>query len=854
MYLLYRMFFQIKKRIQFILLSAAGILSPSTGLYAQQSYFIDGFHGGIWGHFPYQYTSFIAGQMDKNPQWKLNFEIEPVTWDSIQNIDPKGYNQLKQWLNTSSPQARIEYVNPDYGQSYLFNISGESIIRQFKYGMAELRKHFPQIAFTTYSSEEPCFTSALPAILTSYGIKYASLKNPNTCWGGYTAAHGGELVNWIGPDGSSILTVPRYATEKLASHSTWQTDAWNNSNDYIQDARDHGIENPVGMCLQDAGWRNGPWFGTKNNVTYTTWRNYFSSIADKKDITDWRVSQEDIKVSLVWGGQILQRVAQTVRKTENTLVNTEAISALNAIYFGKHWSQPTFDIAWKNLLLSQHHDCWIVPYNRKYGKNWQQYVTQWTNTSLAICDSLLHGSKPSAIGSQYMLRIYNASGHDRTETISFILPDTYYDKNICLYDNNWKVIPLQQHDRTFYFMADVPSAGYYTYRIGQNKPVKATGKNIIEQQKDSTYKIETDLYKIVIDPHKGGAIKSLLMKNSQSHELVASGKYLNELRGYFYREDKFRSSTETPASVKMLVNGPLFASLEIKGKIADNPFTQIIKIYKESPIIKNELHIDWQRNTGIGKFDEAHTFKNEHPVKAFYNDKYKLLALFPANLSNVTIYRDAPFDIFKSNLQNTIFNSWDSIKNNVILHWTDAEDKDGKYGLAILSDETTSYVHDADLPLALTLQYSGKGLFGADYTLDGPTDISYAILPHAGNWKRGKVNEESEYYNRPLVCDIFKAASGEAAALSKSFIHFDNNGWVLSSMCIDKSDIIVRLFNAQGDHRSHRVTLDIRARAVAEIKLDGTIEQHLPLDKDGKSFSLNIPPMGFRTIRISGIL
>ena len=21
---------------------------------------------------------------------------------------------------------------------------------------------------------------------------------PNTCWGGYTAAYGGELVNWVG--------------------------------------------------------------------------------------------------------------------------------------------------------------------------------------------------------------------------------------------------------------------------------------------------------------------------------------------------------------------------------------------------------------------------------------------------------------------------------------------------------------------------------------------------------------------------------------------------------------------------------------------------------------------------------
>ena len=53
--------------------------------------------------------------------------------------------------------------------------------------------------FSAYSSEEPCFTSALPGILKSFGFKYAVLKNPNTCWGGYTRAFGGELVDWIGP-------------------------------------------------------------------------------------------------------------------------------------------------------------------------------------------------------------------------------------------------------------------------------------------------------------------------------------------------------------------------------------------------------------------------------------------------------------------------------------------------------------------------------------------------------------------------------------------------------------------------------------------------------------------------------
>ena len=119
-----------------------------------------------------------------------------------------------------SVAGRIEFVNPAYGQSYLWNISGETMIQQLDRGMQKIREHFPNAAFDTYSSEETCFTSALPGILNSFGFRYAVLKNPNTCWGGYTRAFGGELVNWIGPDGTSILAVPRYKMESMHRDST----------------------------------------------------------------------------------------------------------------------------------------------------------------------------------------------------------------------------------------------------------------------------------------------------------------------------------------------------------------------------------------------------------------------------------------------------------------------------------------------------------------------------------------------------------------------------------------------------------------------------------------------------------
>src|SRR3974390_1705232 len=50
---------------------------------AGSAWFIDGYHGGVYGHYPTGYTGFIVEQLKNNPGWRINLEIEPETWDSV---------------------------------------------------------------------------------------------------------------------------------------------------------------------------------------------------------------------------------------------------------------------------------------------------------------------------------------------------------------------------------------------------------------------------------------------------------------------------------------------------------------------------------------------------------------------------------------------------------------------------------------------------------------------------------------------------------------------------------------------------------------------------------------------------
>jgi alpha-mannosidase len=487
--------------------------------FSQQAYYIDGYHGGIWGHYPDWNTRFIVDNLNKHPYWNINLEIEPETWDRAAKVDPTALKELQALIADQSAGGRIEYVNPAYGQSYMYNIDGESIIRQFSYGINKLKSYFPGIIFNTYSSEEPCFTSALPQILRSFGFTYASLKNPNTCFGGYTRAFGGELVNWIGPDGTGITTSPRYAVEALMERSTWQTVAWNNSPQYINAAIKYGMPHPIGMTLQDAGWKGGPFLGIADQQQqknkYTTWRNYFSKVAVNDEKQDWRFSQEDVLVSLVWGSQITQQIAQRVRVSENKILAAEKMAALSGlIKNNKDWPKAGFDSAWRTLLLSQHHDCWIVPYNVKKGDTWADKVVKWTSNTNQISDSIANAFTEHILtkkGHGYTVTVFNTQANTRSSPVTIAIPPEMKGKNIRLRNAEGKSLMAQVIKDSILFLATVPSFGYNTYSLSST--VTGVNEEMIGKLPNGDVRIESDLYRIIVNPKKGVVLSACLPKN-----------------------------------------------------------------------------------------------------------------------------------------------------------------------------------------------------------------------------------------------------------------------------------------------------------------------------------------------------
>jgi alpha-mannosidase len=330
----------------------------------------------------------------------------------------------------------------------------------------------------------------------------------------------------------------------------------------------------------------------------------------------------------------------------------------------------------------------------------------------------------------------------------------------------------------------------------------------------------------------------------------AHERRFNELRGHFYESGGFRSSADRPAEVRIVENGPLRATAEIVGTIDGHPFAQRVSITQGSPTIDCSVRIDWRGNPRIGEFAETNGQNNRR--RPAYDDRYKLVALFPTNLGGQRIAKDAPFDVCESALADTFYNSWEDIKNNVILDWVDVGDKEGAHGLALFSDHTTSYTHGPDFPVGLTLQYAGKGLWARDYRVDGPTEVRYALMPHAGRWDEAGVQASSTGWQEPVLGII----SREGERRPRSFIDPRESHWAVPAMFERNGELYARLFNADGDDAPHDISLGIEAGKVELVELDGRVIAELTptVDEGGqRTIRLSIPRFGIRTLRFGAV-
>ena len=116
-------------------------------------------------------------------------------------------------------------------------------------------------------------------------------------------------------------------------------------------------------------------------------------------------------------------------------------SILSAGIFRKRYSPRTSIVeAWTKLLLAQHHDCWIVPYNLLPSRRtWAEEVTAWTGLTNNISDSIIEQSmrtltvanETGVISSgETGITVFNTLTFPRIEQIAVKIPDSWNNRKL----------------------------------------------------------------------------------------------------------------------------------------------------------------------------------------------------------------------------------------------------------------------------------------------------------------------------------------------------------------------------------------------------------------------------------------
>lgn len=831
-------------------------------------YYADGYHGGTRGHMPLGCWRDILRMLEDYPQWKLSLDVEPISWDDLKARDPVAYGQLWEMLKDQSIQARLEMVAGNYGQPYGWTVDGESCIRHLELGLRKIHEHFPWIQVQTYAVQEPCWTSALPQILNSFGFQRAVLKNPSTAWGGYCAGVDAEVCFWEGPDGTRIPTVPRYACEDLLN--TWETESVNGEVSFVCKSVNHGIDHPSGMYYQDLGWPSLPRLSDKPDypgtfgpdyVTYTTWKEYMQAIAKAPELV-WRVSQEDFRVALPWGERVLVRMARQVRRGEAQMLRSERLQALASIICGTQVSHERLREAWEHLLMTQHHDGWICAAMGQGEDHWGWKAS----AQIYALNSLTKTMDRQALealaarritGEGESICVISPLGRRETRLIQVPFTSTFGTESVRVFEGARELVSQYVPERTFpdgsknagmlLFMAELPGFGMKSFRVQSSKnPDRAEcPMGWIENHKAW---LETNRYIIGFDLSRGGTIFTLFDKK-QGKEVVdnQNEKRFNEYSGFFVHEGRFLSSSDAPAEAEILECGPIRAAIQISGSIGQTTFTQRIYVANDVDRITVAVTFHFPEKTYIGDphtITEAEKFTDRH--RSYHDGRYKLNAWFPTVFSQKKLYKDAAFDVCESHQADTYFKRWDEIKHNILVGWVDVSD--GQQGLGVFSDHTTSYIHGPDLPLGLTLAWGGDGGYWWGHRqLKGEHSLSYDIVPHAGDWLHADLWHS---YQKRLHPPIPQRVTGHSVGAVNELVRVEAPVELTAAYMDEQGRLVVRLF-APGRPACAQMELDACFDYAEQISCNGELLQKLPLkDMERKrGLRIQMPGGGIRTLR-----
>ena len=797
----------------------------------------------------------VVAFMDEFPDYTM-LQSQAAVYRFVEMVDPPLFEQVKKYVK----EGRLELVGGMWTEGDTNLSSGEAIARSFLLGQRYFRQHFGQMARIGWLPDNFGHSSQMPQILRQAGCDYFYFHRVKPYEGTFW---------WTGTDGSKVLCYANDSYNGLITPEL-KNELQKITPDkhrllHITGVGDHGggpTRAGINMVHQLDKTPGYP------AVKFTTAGNFFEKAAKEMDGRPTHHGE----MNFVFEGcyTTVAEIKEGNRNCENSLYRSEFFNTLRWLHGDAYPAKELRDL-WTSVAFNQFHD--ILPGSAIYESN-RETVARYAEVQRIskelgdyafrkMADEVNFKTNMGQPVVAYNLQPVSRKTLVEAEVFSHespvsIQPESwgnyYASKNITPIDKGqgkvatvlvrdgsgktypaqivWaKVTPPGVTTKIRFVADDFPAGGYKTFYVDTEK----TGTfNTPIPFSDNTF--ETDFFKIKVDMTTGGIV-SLIDKRTQT-EYVRKGGQLNTL--HINMEDKHGGMKSWSInktvneyditdirSVKIVENGPVRACIETEKAWGKSKFIERTYIYRSYPRIDYDMEVYWL---------ETGTDTEDSPM---------LRAVFPLAYQDARFYCQVPFDIVErpadgkiggkpvpQTLQhrNWSWNPETMISLDVIeameggqevpaQKWVDVNN--GQTGIALLN--RTKYGHSyqrGELKITLMRAAGVPDIFPNL----GKFNISYALFPHAGDWK-SRVWQEGENFNNPVTANeppsLALVKNHATRPEETSFFAVAPANVALSGLkqSEEGDELILRLVEIEGKETTATVELPFVARTARKLTI-----------------------------------
>ncbi len=741
--------------------------------------------------------------MEQYPSFSFT-QSQPQLYDYLIEDDPHMFQEIKDRVK----EGRWEPIGGMWVEADCNISSGESLVRQFLLGRTFFRDHFGPEAESPVLWLPDVFGYAwnLPQLIKEAGLEY--FLTIKIGWSQYNRLPFDSFW-WQGLDGTRVLT--HFSTTKNPESvhaSTYNADAspgqvmgtWLNFQN--KDDAPPGETLPL---LMSYGWGDGGGGPTREMVENILELENFPAAprVNPGKVIDFYRQLENVSERLpVWNGELYlefhrgtyttqARNKRANRKMEFALHNAEFLAAAADLFDpGYQYPYDLLEKAWKLVCLNQFHD--ILP-GSSIAPVYQESLAQYQEVE-NITQMIIETAQESLSGHFGSRLLINPTSFERDEPVQV---DGELRESGTL--SPYSITPMTE-------INELPVPGKLVCKKG------LLGNEYLRVEINA----DGDITRI----YDKKAAREVLPEGDLANQWIAfEDRPLNWDAwdiDIFY-DDK-RWLAEPATSIKILENGPLRATIEIKRQILSSPYIQRISLDHNSARLDFENEIDWQER------------------------KVLLKAAFPIDVLSPT----ATYEIQWGNVERPTHHntSWDWARfETAAQKWVDLSE--GSYGVSLIND--CKYGHDIHgNTIRLTLL---RGTTAPDPDADlGKHTFKYSLFPHQGSWDENTV-KQAYVINNPLLVWEGESAGGSTAE-SFSLVNLDQPNLVIETVkkAQDGKGLIIRLYETQRSRGSF--TLRTGFQVAGAYRTNILEENQVELDVDGDQIKCSYKPYQIITLRV----